>query len=72
MPQNLKTQENQGEQLHSVVNRCAGSHLARREVIAAITEWLARVPQFRVKDGTAPVAIAGTVFGMDKLEIAWD
>lgn len=53
-------------------HRCAGSHLARREVIAAITEWLARVPQFRIKDGTAPVAIAGTVFGMDKLEIAWD
>ncbi len=53
-------------------HRCAGSHLARREVIAALTEWLARMPPFRIKDGTAPIANAGTVFGMERLELAWD
>jgi cytochrome P450 len=52
-------------------HRCVGSHLARREVVTALTEWLARVPQFRIKQGTAPVANAGTVFGMQSLYIEW-
>ena len=53
-------------------HRCAGSHLARREVIAALTEWLARMPPFRIKQGTAPIANAGTVFGMQSLHLSWD
>jgi cytochrome P450 len=53
-------------------HRCVGSHLARREVVTALTEWLARVPSFRIKEGTAPIANAGTVFGMQSLHIAWD
>lgn len=53
-------------------HRCAGSHLARREVVAAMTEWLARMPPFRIRCGTAPVGIAGMVFGIEKLELEWD
>jgi cytochrome P450 len=52
-------------------HRCAGSHLARREVVAALTEWLARMPPFRIQAGTAPVPIAGTVFGLESLHLEW-
>jgi cytochrome P450 len=52
-------------------HRCVGSHLARREVVIAIAEWLARVPAIRIKEGTAPVAHGGTVYGVQKLELAW-
>jgi cytochrome P450 len=53
-------------------HRCVGSHLARREVIVALEEWLRRVPTFRIKEGTAPIAHAGTVLGIHDLVIAWD
>jgi cytochrome P450 len=52
-------------------HRCVGSHLARREVVTALTEWLARMPDIRIKRGTAPIANAGTVFGMQSLHIEW-
>ncbi len=35
------------------VHRCAGSHLARRELRLAVQEWLRRAPDFRVKAGYA-------------------
>jgi cytochrome P450 len=53
-------------------HRCVGSHLARREVIVALEEWLKRVPTFRIKEGTAPIAYAGTVLGIESLVLAWD
>jgi len=52
-------------------HRCVGSHLARREVIIALEEWLRRMPAFRIKEGTAPVAHGGTVFGIEKLVLDW-
>lgn len=54
------------------VHRCLGSHLARRELIASLEEWLKRIPEFRVKEGTAPVAHGGFVFGVNSLEVRWD
>jgi cytochrome P450 len=53
------------------VHRCLGSHLARRELITTLEEWLARVPPFRVKEGTAPVAYGGFVFGVKSLHLSW-
>jgi cytochrome P450 len=53
-------------------HRCVGSHLARREVIIGLEEWLRRMPPFRVKEGTQPIAHGGTVFGIEKLFLAWD
>jgi cytochrome P450 len=53
-------------------HRCLGSHLARREIRIALEEWLARVPQFRVKAGEAPVTHGTTVFGVDRMMLAWD
>ena len=53
------------------VHRCLGSHLARRELIIALEEWFARIPEFRVMPGAAPVAHGGFVFGVDSLKLVW-
>ena len=52
-------------------HRCLGSHLARRELVIAMEEWLARLPSFRIKDGTAPTTYGGHVFGIEDLQLAW-
>jgi cytochrome P450 len=52
-------------------HRCMGSHLARREIVIGLEEWLARIPPFRIKDGTAPVAAGGFVFGVENLILDW-
>jgi len=52
-------------------HRCIGSHLARREIEVALEEWLARVPTFRIKEGTAPITYGGHVFGIEGLVLDW-
>jgi cytochrome P450 len=52
-------------------HRCVGSHLARREIVIGLEEWLSRVPPFRIKEGTAPLVHGGTVFGIQELHISW-
>lgn len=52
-------------------HRCLGSHLARREIIIALNEWFARIPPFRIKEGTAPVTFGGFVFGVENLVLDW-
>lgn len=50
---------------------CLGSHLAMRELTAALESWFDRIPLFRIKPGS-PVEIDGdVVFGIDKLELEW-
>jgi cytochrome P450 len=45
------------------IHRCVGSNLARMEIRVALTEWLARIPEFRL-DPDAPVSWSeGTVRG---------
>lgn len=53
-------------------HRCLGAPLARRELKIAFEEWFSRVPPFRLKPGSEPTMHAGGVFGVDKLELAWD
>jgi len=53
-------------------HRCVGSHLARRELVIALSEWFARIPPFRIKAGTTPVTYGGFVFGVDNLMLEWD
>ena len=53
-------------------HRCLGSHLARRELIIGIEEFLGRLPFFRIKEGTTPITHGGFVFGVDNVELAWD
>jgi len=52
-------------------HRCLGSHLARREIIIAMEEWLKRVPEFHVKPGAEIVALGGGVIGIDNLPLVW-
>lgn len=52
-------------------HRCLGSHLARREIVIGLEEWLKRIPDFRIKQGTAPIAFGGHVFGIENLILDW-
>ncbi|PVE21493.1 cytochrome P450 [Microvirga sp. KLBC 81] len=52
-------------------HRCLGSHLARREIVIGLEEWLARIPGFRIKEGTAPITYGGHVFGIENLILDW-
>ena len=52
-------------------HRCIGSHLARREIIAGIEEWLKVIPTFRVKPGSNITAYGGGVFSLESLPLAW-
>lgn len=52
-------------------HRCLGSHLARREIVVGLEEWLKRIPSFRVKEGTAPITYGGHVFGIENLVLDW-
>jgi cytochrome P450 len=52
-------------------HRCLGSHLARRELAAALNGWFDALPQFCVKPGTEPITHGGVIFGIENLELAW-
>jgi cytochrome P450 len=49
------------------IHRCIGSNLARMEISVALSEWLARIPEFRLDpEGTARWS-KGTVRGPRRL-----
>lgn len=52
-------------------HRCLGSHLARRELVIAMEEWLDRIPPFRLADGSGPMTYGGHVFGIEDLRLSW-
>jgi cytochrome P450 len=53
-------------------HRCIGSHLARRELVIGLEEWLARIGPFRIREGIAPITYGGYVFGIENLQLSWD
>jgi cytochrome P450 len=54
------------------IHRCLGSHLARLELRIFLTEWLRRIPEFRLAPASTPRAHAGWVYTVDELRLEWD
>jgi cytochrome P450 len=52
-------------------HRCLGSHLARRELVIAQEEWLARIPTLAMRPGAVVTAHGGGVLGLDTLPLVW-
>jgi len=52
-------------------HRCAGSHLARDELITAMREWHRRIPDYAVAPGQPITVHAGGAMGIDRLELVW-
>ncbi|PCK78171.1 cytochrome P450 [Rhizobium sophoriradicis] len=67
----LARKDNRHTAFASGPHRCLGSHLARREIVIGLEEWLSRIPEFRIKEGTAPITFGGHVFGMENLILDW-
>jgi cytochrome P450 len=53
-------------------HRCLGSHLARLELRVLFSEWLRRIPEFRLDPAHTPKAHAGLVYTVDELRLEWD
>jgi cytochrome P450 len=53
-------------------HRCIGSHLAKREIMAAMQEWLRRIPDFALDpDQPGGLAFGGSVMGFTRLDLRW-
>jgi cytochrome P450 len=53
------------------VHSCMGAHLARLEIKITITEFLRRIPNFRLKDGTRIEYWPGGVVGPKSVPLSW-
>ena len=53
-------------------HRCLGSHLARLELQVLYTEWLRRVPPFRLDPDGQVRFHAGSIIAIDSLPLRWD
>ena len=52
-------------------HRCAGAHLARRELLIALEEWHARIPDYELDTDEAPIE-HGWQLGLDSLPLRWE
>ena len=53
-------------------HQCIGSFLARTELRVFLTEWLRRVPDFRIKPGDEPRVASGPANTVLYLPLVWD
>lgn len=53
-------------------HRCVGSHLARRELVIAMQEWLTHIPQFELLEPENLQVRAAGVFGLEGLKLQWN
>nr|4L4C_A Chain A, Camphor 5-monooxygenase [Pseudomonas putida]4L4C_B Chain B, Camphor 5-monooxygenase [Pseudomonas putida]4L4G_A Chain A, Camphor 5-monooxygenase [Pseudomonas putida] len=51
---------------------CPGQHLARREIIVTLKEWLTRIPDFSIAPGAQIQHKSGIVSGVQALPLVWD
>jgi cytochrome P450 len=52
-------------------HRCLGSHLARRELVIALTEWHKRIPDYEIPAGADITFHGGTMVGLNSLPLVW-
>lgn len=52
-------------------HRCAGSHLAREELRAALREFHIRIPQYSIPEGAHIRMHGGGAIGLDRLPLHW-
>jgi cytochrome P450 len=52
-------------------HRCAGLHLARTEIMVTLQEWLTRIPEFRIVEGTKPRYLTGMVATVENIQLEW-
>ena len=52
-------------------HRCLGAHLARREMLIAVEEWHAAIPQYRI-ESDEPLKERGGQLALLSLPLAWD
>jgi len=52
-------------------HRCIGSHLAKREVMISLQEWLKQIPDFEIDRDEAPSVFGGPVMGFESLALLW-
>lgn len=53
-------------------HRCVGSHLAKRQVMVSMQEWLRRIPAFGLApDQTGQTVYGGSVMGFSGLKLRW-
>ncbi len=52
-------------------HRCLGSHLARQELLTAMTMWHERIPEYRLEPGFHVREHGGQV-GIESLRLVWD
>jgi cytochrome P450 len=55
----------------SGLHMCVGAALARREIRIFLEEWLARIPEFRIRAGTKPQYVTGIVNSISDLQLDW-
>lgn len=53
------------------IHRCAGSHLARREVRVALETWFARIPEFQIPPGAQCKGFSHGNMGFETLPLEW-
>jgi cytochrome P450 len=54
-------------------HRCIGSHLARIQLTAVITEWLEQIPEFDLVPGYVPeIKFPSSYFALKELPLTWD
>jgi cytochrome P450 len=53
-------------------HQCVGQHLARREIMLTLKEWLARIPDFQIAPGAKIVHQGGIVGAISGLPLVWD
>jgi len=53
-------------------HRCMGSHLAKREIMVSLQEWLRVIPEFELApDAEAGTSFGGSVMGFTSLKLVW-